>query len=460
MSLLERLNRKKKQYGTIETKKNLKIRAFKSTEETTHEGAYQAFKTKIHTQIVNEMPEELQYVINQPDSDRKELYNVIERISNEALEENPFIIPMGERTKFYDEIASEILGLGPLEVLLKDDTISEIMVNGYNSIYIEQKGKLQKTNIRFRNEEHLMNVVDRIVSAVGRRVDESSPLVDARLADGSRVNIIIPPLALNGACITIRKFSKEKLDMNKLIGFNSLNYAMAQFIDACVKARLNIIVAGGTGSGKTTLLNICSSFIPEDERIITIEDSAELQLVQEHLVTLETRPANIEGTGEISMRDLVKNALRMRPDRIIVGEVRSGEALDMLQAMNTGHDGSMTTVHANSPRDVLSRLETMVLMSGMELPLKAIRNNIASSIDLIIQSARLRDGTRKIISISEVVGMEGEIITTQELFKFQQYGLDENEKIQGEFISTGIRPHCSERLVANGIHLDESLFLG
>ena len=406
------------------------------------------------------MPEELQYVINQPDSDRKELYNVIERISNEALEENPFIIPMGERTKFYDEIASEILGLGPLEVLLKDDTISEIMVNGYNSIYIEQKGKLQKTNIRFRNEEHLMNVVDRIVSAVGRRVDESSPLVDARLADGSRVNIIIPPLALNGACITIRKFSKEKLDMNKLIGFNSLNYAMAQFIDACVKARLNIIVAGGTGSGKTTLLNICSSFIPEDERIITIEDSAELQLVQEHLVTLETRPANIEGTGEISMRDLVKNALRMRPDRIIVGEVRSGEALDMLQAMNTGHDGSMTTVHANSPRDVLSRLETMVLMSGMELPLKAIRNNIASSIDLIIQSARLRDGTRKIISISEVVGMEGEIITTQELFKFQQYGLDENEKIQGEFISTGIRPHCSERLVANGIHLDESLFLG
>ena len=460
MSLLERLNRKKKQYGTIETKKNLKIRAFKSTEETTHEGAYQAFKTKIHTQIINEMPEELQYVINQPDSDRKELYNVIERISNEALEENPFIIPMGERTKFYDEIASEILGLGPLEVLLKDDTISEIMVNGYNSIYIEQKGKLQKTNIRFRNEEHLMNVVDRIVSAVGRRVDESSPLVDARLADGSRVNIIIPPLALNGACITIRKFSKEKLDMNKLIGFNSLNYAMAQFIDACVKARLNIIVAGGTGSGKTTLLNICSSFIPEDERIITIEDSAELQLVQEHLVTLETRPANIEGTGEISMRDLVKNALRMRPDRIIVGEVRSGEALDMLQAMNTGHDGSMTTVHANSPRDVLSRLETMVLMSGMELPLKAIRNNIASSIDLIIQSARLRDGTRKIISISEVVGMEGEIITTQELFKFQQYGLDENEKIQGEFISTGIRPHCSERLVANGIHLDESLFLG
>lgn len=460
MSLLERLNRKKKQYGTIETKKNLKIRTFKSTEETTHEGAYQAFKTKIHTQIVNEMPEELQYVINRPDSDRKELYNVIERISNEALEENPFIIPMGERTKFYDEIASEILGLGPLEVLLKDDTISEIMVNGYNSIYIEQKGKLQKTNIRFRNEEHLMNVVDRIVSAVGRRVDESSPLVDARLADGSRVNIIIPPLALNGACITIRKFSKEKLDMNKLIGFNSLNYAMAQFIDACVKARLNIIVAGGTGSGKTTLLNICSSFIPEDERIITIEDSAELQLVQEHLVTLETRPANIEGTGEISMRDLVKNALRMRPDRIIVGEVRSGEALDMLQAMNTGHDGSMTTVHANSPRDVLSRLETMVLMSGMELPLKAIRNNIASSIDLIIQSARLRDGTRKIISISEVVGMEGEIITTQELFKFQQYGLDENEKIQGEFISTGIRPHCSERLVANGIHLDESLFLG
>lgn len=464
MSLLERLNRKKKQYNGLETKKNnnkaLKIRAFKSTEETTHEGAYQAFKSKIHTQIINEMPEELQYVINQPDSDRKELYNVIERISNEVLEENPFIIPMGERTKFYAEIASEILGLGPLEVLLKDDTISEIMVNGYNNIYIEQKGKLQKTNVRFRNEEHLMNVVDRIVSAVGRRVDESSPLVDARLADGSRVNIIIPPLALNGACITIRKFSKEKLDMDKLIEFNSLNYAMAQFIDACVKARLNIIVAGGTGSGKTTLLNICSSFIPEDERIITIEDSAELQLIQEHLVTLETRPANIEGTGEISMRDLVKNALRMRPDRIIVGEVRSGEALDMLQAMNTGHDGSMTTVHANSPRDVLSRLETMVLMSGMELPLKAIRNNIASSIDLIIQIARLRDGTRKIISISEVVGMEGEIITTQELFKFQQYGLDENEKIQGEFISTGIRPHCSERLVANGIHLDESLFLG
>ena len=303
-----------------------------------------------------------------------------------------------------------------------------------------------------------MHIIDRIVSAVGRRVDESSPMVDARLLDGSRVNVIIPPLSLIGPCLTIRKFSRDVLTVDKMIEFGSFDERMAQFLEACVRGRLNIVVSGGTGSGKTTLLNVLSSYVPESERIVTLEDSAELQLHQDNLVTLETRPANIEGEGEISMRDLVRNALRMRPDRIIVGEVRTGEALDMLQAMNTGHDGSMTTAHANSARDLLSRLETMVLMSGMELPLRAIRSQIASAVDIVVQIARMRDGSRKIINISEVTGMEGDIITMQDLFRFEQQGIDSDGRLRGEFVSEGLRPMCSEKLELNGIHLPMELF--
>lgn len=303
-----------------------------------------------------------------------------------------------------------------------------------------------------------MHIIDSIVSAVGRRVDESSPMVDARLLDGSRVNVIIPPLSLIGPCLTIRKFSRDVLTVDKMIEFGSFDERMAQFLEACVRGRLNIVVSGGTGSGKTTLLNVLSSYVPESERIVTLEDSAELQLHQDNLVTLETRPANIEGEGEISMRDLVRNALRMRPDRIIVGEVRTGEALDMLQAMNTGHDGSMTTAHANSARDLLSRLETMVLMSGMELPLRAIRSQIASAVDIVVQIARMRDGSRKIINISEVTGMEGDIITMQDLFRFEQQGIDSDGRLRGEFVSEGLRPMCSEKLELNGIHLPMELF--
>lgn len=304
-----------------------------------------------------------------------------------------------------------------------------------------------------------MHIIDRIVSAVGRRVDESSPMVDARLLDGSRVNVIIPPLSLIGPCLTIRKFSRDVLTVDKMIEFGSFDERMAQFLEACVRGRLNIVVSGGTGSGKTTLLNVLSSYVPESERIVTLEDSAELQLHQDNLVTLETRPANIEGEGEISMRDLVRNALRMRPDRIIVGEVRTGEALDMLQAMNTGHDGSMTTAHANSARDLLSRLETMVLMSGMELPLRAIRSQIASAVDIVVQIARMRDGSRKIINISEITGMEGDIITMQDLFRFEQQGIDSDGRLRGEFVSEGLRPMCSEKLELNGIHLPMDLFV-
>lgn len=383
---------------------------------------------------------------------------MVENICAEEVRNNPFAVPLGDRERLVDELISEIMGLGPIEPFLQDSSVSEVMVNGPDSIYIERSGHLIKTETRFRNAEHLMHIIDRIVSAVGRRVDESSPMVDARLLDGSRVNVIIPPLSLIGPCLTIRKFSRDVLTVDKMIEFGSFDERMAQFLEACVRGRLNIVVSGGTGSGKTTLLNVLSSYVPESERIVTLEDSAELQLHQDNLVTLETRPANIEGEGEISMRDLVRNALRMRPDRIIVGEVRTGEALDMLQAMNTGHDGSMTTAHANSARDLLSRLETMVLMSGMELPLRAIRSQIASAVDIVVQIARMRDGSRKIINISEVTGMEGDIITMQDLFRFEQQGIDSDGRLRGEFVSEGLRPMCSEKLELNGIHLPIDLF--
>ena len=464
MSLLERLNRKNKKYIAMQqagqrSKNTHGATGFATSVDEAREASYQAIKSEIHTHIIDEMPDDLQRVINQSSSDQKELRRIVEGICADAIKDNPFAIPLGDRERLVEELISEILGLGPIEPLLKDSSVTEVMVNGPDSIYIERKCRLQKTDVRFRNTEHLMHIIDRIVTAVGRRVDESSPMVDARLADGSRVNVIIPPLSLTGPCVTIRKFSKDVLTVDKMIEFGSFDQRMAEFLEDCVKGRLNIVVSGGTGSGKTTLLNVLSSYVPATERIVTLEDSAELQLKQDHVVTLETRPPNIEGEGEVTMRDLVRNALRMRPDRIIVGECRTGEALDMLQAMNTGHDGSMTTAHANSARDALSRLETMVLMSGMELPLRAIRSQIASAVDIIVQIARLRDGSRKIINIAEVTGMEGDIITLQDLFRFENHGLDSDGRITGEFLTSGLRPMCTEKLAMNGVVLPPDLFI-
>ena len=368
-------------------------------------------------------------------------------------------IPRQDRLRIIQEIYNEVAGLGPLEDLMADKSVTEIMVNGPKQIYVERKGHLELSGVTFEDDAHVMKIIDRIVSKVGRRCDEANPMVDARLEDGSRVNAIIPPVALCGPTITIRRFNSSPLQVSDLISGNSMSFAMASFLEACIKGKSNVVVAGGTGSGKTTLLNVLSSFIPEDERIVTIEDAAELQLKQDHVVTLESRPANIEGTGEISIRDLVRNALRMRPDRIIVGEVRSGETLDMLQAMNTGHDGSLTTVHANSPRDVVSRLETMVLMGGMELPVRAIRDQVASAIDLIVQQARLRDGSRKITSITEVVGMEGDMVTLQDIFVFKPEGVDNNGKIRGRHMATGVHPKILTKLRDNGILIRDDWFI-
>src|SRR6187397_731182 len=359
--------------------------------------------------------------------------------------------------EIFGKVIDEIIGLGPLEPLLRDESITEIMVNGPRQVYIERSGKLELTNVVFQNDDHVMRIIDRIIAPIGRRVDESSPMVDARLTDGSRVNAIIPPLSLVGPVITIRKFSASPFTVEDLIRFGTATADMFDFLRACVEARLNVFVSGGTGSGKTTTLNVLSSFIPNDERIVTIEDAAELQLRQEHVVTLESRPPNIEGKGAIPIRELVRNALRMRPDRIIVGECRSGEALDMLQAMNTGHDGSMSTGHANSPRDMLSRLETMVLMAGVDLPLRAIREQVASAVDLIVQQSRLKDGTRKIVNITEVQGMEGDVIVMQDVFVFEQTGVVEG-KIQGRLKPTGIRPKFVEKFEVMGINLPPGLF--
>ncbi len=351
------------------------------------------------------------------------------------------------------------MGYGPLEILLNDESISEIMVNGPHQVYIERAGKLELSDVIFKDNEHVMNIIDRIVSSIGRHIDEASPMVDARLLDGSRVNAVIPPLSLVGPVITIRKFSKKPMTAQDLLRYGSVSMKMLSFLESCVRGKLNIIVSGGTGSGKTTLLNVLSAFIPETDRIVTIEDAAELQLRQRHVITLESRPANLEGKGQISIRDLVRNALRMRPDRIVVGEVRSGETLDMLQAMNTGHDGSLTTAHANNPRDLLSRLETMVLMAGMDLPIKAIREQVSSAIDIIVQQSRMRDGTRKIINISEVLGMEGDKITMQEIFLYETDGqMDANAKFKGKYRATGVRPHCAEKIKNNGVIFSDEWF--
>jgi pilus assembly protein CpaF len=363
-----------------------------------------------------------------------------------------------ERERLTQELLDEVFGLGPLEPLLKDSTISDILVNSYRDVFVERHGLLERTTTQFRDEAHLRLIIDRIVTAVGRRVDESSPMVDARLPDGSRVNAIIAPLTLDGSCLSIRRFGHDRLTAEDLLRNKSLSPNMLQFLEGCVRARLNILISGGTGSGKTTMLNILSSYISNRERIITIEDAAELQLRQEHVVRLETRPANIEGQGAVRQRQLVINSLRMRPDRIVLGEVRGEEAVDMLQAMNTGHDGSLTTIHANSARDALSRLETMAAMSGLSLPEKAVRQQAASAINIIVQVSRLSDGTRKVNSISEITGMEGDIVTIQEIFVFKKSGIGEKGAVLGEFLPSGIRPRCSEQLATSGIQLPTSIF--
>ena len=386
-----------------------------------------------------------------------EVRRQIEDLFTIAVDEEGLALTRAERVRMLEQITDDIIGFGPLEPFLRDETVTEIMVNGPRQVYIERAGKLELTNVVFHNDEHVMRIIDRIIAPIGRRIDESSPMVDARLPDGSRVNAIIPPLSLTGPTLTVRKFASSPFTVDDLIRFGTSTPDMFDFLRACVQARLNIFVSGGTGSGKTTTLNVLSSFIPNDERIVTIEDAAELQLRQEHVVTLESRPPNIEGKGAIQIRELVRNTLRMRPDRIIVGEVRAGEALDMLQAMNTGHDGSMSTGHANSPRDMLSRLETMVLMAGVELPLRAIREQIASAVDLIVQQSRLKDGTRKIVNITEVQGMEGDVIVMQDIFVFEQTGIVDG-KIQGRLKPTGIRPRLTDRFEVMGIHLPPGVF--
>jgi pilus assembly protein CpaF len=381
----------------------------------------------------------------------------IEDLFNRILEQQGINLPRNDRQRLFEAIAAEILGYGPIEPLLNDESVNEIMVNGPRSVFVEQNGRLFRTDVRFRDDEHVMRVVERIVSPLGRRVDEAQPYVDARLPDGSRVNVIIPPLSLIGPVITIRKFSKRPLTPDDLVRLGSVSAPVVDFLRACVEVRLNVVVSGGTGSGKTTLLNVLSGFIPGDQRIVTIEDAAELQLRQEHVIPLETRPANIEGKGRIAARDLVANSLRMRPDRIVVGEVRGGEALDMLQAMNTGHDGSLTTLHSNSPRDTLRRLETMVLMAGMDLPLRAIREQVSSAINLIVHQERMRDGSRRVTHVTEIVGMEGDVITLQDLFVFEQTGYDDG-KVVGRLRPTGIRPSFIEEFEVANIHLPPQMF--
>ena len=451
MTLLEKLGR-----GDCP---NVQVQIFAAISNDVADTAYQSVKKTVHRRLVAEMSPQQQMVLSAVHQDAAQVEQVIGNYVEKVLEENPFAVPVSERSKIVSDLKDEMLGLGPIEVLLKDPTVTEIMVNGPKKIFVERMGRLQLTDIQFHDDSHVMNIIERILSPIGRHIDESVPLVDARLEDGSRVNIIIPPLSLVGPCITIRKFATKALSVDNLITFGTLDRKMADFIKACIQARINILVSGGTGSGKTTTLNVLSSFIPENERIVTIEDAAELKLQQEHVVTLESRPANIEGNGEITIRDLVKNALRMRPDRIIVGEVRGGEALDMLQAMNTGHDGSLTTAHANNPRDALSRLETMVLMAGFEMPIRAIREQVSSAIELILQQSRLKDGSRKITYITEVQHMEGDVITTQDLFRFEQTGMDENGKLTGHFVSTGMQPGFMDKFQVNGVSLPDDFFM-
>jgi pilus assembly protein CpaF len=448
MSLLKRIE-KGQQPGASPSRLE-ELRARRAPSGPTKDAFFE-LKERVQDKLIAELDPQMDI------SKTEEVRHTIEDLYDQILSQEGTILSRQERQRLFEQIVAEILGFGPIEPLLADESITEIMVNGPNKIYIERKGKLEKVNLTFESDDHLMRIIDRIVSPLGRRIDESSPYVDARLPDGSRVNAIIPPLALNGPTLTIRKFSKTPLTIDDLIRFGSVTAEAIEFLKACVIARLNIIVSGGTGSGKTTFLNILSGFIPDDERIITVENAAELQLRQEHVVTLESRPPNIEGKGEVTIRDLVINCLRMRPDRIVVGECRGGEALDMLQAMNTGHDGSLTTAHANSPRDTLSRLETMVLMAGMDLPVRAIREQIASAVDVIIQQQRMQDGSRKIVNVTEVQGMEGDVIVMSDIFAFEQQGMEAGRVI-GRLKPTGIRPKFVERIEAANIHLPAGIF--
>ncbi len=421
--------------------------------DSARESARQDLKARVHYKVIEQL--DLSMLGDGADgSTEKELEEAIRLV----VEGEPDALSHNEREGLAWEIKNEVLGLGPLEPLLADSSLSEILVNGCDKVYVERGGRLQRVGVRFRDNQHLLKIIDKIASAVGRRIDESSPMVDARLADGSRVNAIIPPLALDGPAMSIRKFAVDPLKVEDLIRLEAFSAPAARFLEAVVKARLNVLISGGTGTGKTTLLNVLSAFIPRRERIVTIEDSAELQLQQDHVVRLETRPPNIEGHGEVTMRDLVKNSLRMRPDRIVVGEVRGGEALDMMQAMNTGHDGSLTTIHANSPRDAISRLETMMTMAGLEIPDKAIRQQIASAIHVIIQVTRLSDGSRRLTSVQEVTGTEGDTLTMQEIFRYQQSGVDQRGRVLGAFGPTGIRARWSDRIASAGIDLDHEIF--
>ncbi len=448
MSLLERLEKQKIAQGGGSEKP-----------ETSKAGMgfydqYADLKDRVHKEIID--------IINQEVNDNPDVMSnqsdYLKRTLESLIDSNSDNLPRSERNRLVREIYDNVVGLGPLEPLLEDNEVTEIMVNNAYQVFVERKGKLELSKAKFRDDAHVLQVINRIVSTVGRRIDESSPMVDARLSDGSRFNAIIPPLALNGPTMTIRKFSKRPFTVSDLVRFTSVSPKMMSFLDACVKGKLNIIVSGGTGSGKTTLLNVLSGYIPNDERIVTIEDAAEIQLRQEHVVTLESRPPNLEGAGEVTIRDLVRNSLRMRPDRIIVGEVRSAETLDMLQAMNTGHDGSLTTAHANSPRDLISRLETMVLMAGMDLPVKAIREQISAAIDVVVQQSRLKDGSRKVINISEIIGMEGDTVTLQDIFVYKQEGLDANGKLTGSFYATGVRPSFLDKLAASGVLIRDDWF--
>ncbi len=414
---------------------------------------FSAVKTAIHRKLIQKLNLDRLTEIKREDV-RREVSQILESLV--VGESTPMTLQ--ERERLSAEVLDEVFGLGPLEPLLADPTISDILVNTYKRVYVERRGMLEMTNVQFRDDTHLMAIIDRIVSAIGRRIDESSPMVDARLADGSRVNAIIPPLAVDGPCLSIRRFSHERLGAENLVQNNTLTAPMLEMLAGCVKARLNVLISGGTGAGKTTLLNLLSSYISGRERIVTIEDAAELSLHQDHVVRLETRPPNIEGKGAVHQRQLVINSLRMRPDRIVIGEVRGEEALDMLQAMNTGHDGSLTTIHANAPRDALSRLETMVAMSSLNIPDAAIRRQIASALDIVIQVSRLADGTRKVISVAEITGMEGEVVSMQDIFVFKKRGIRETGEVIGEFMPTGIRPRFAERLSVAGVQLPASMF--
>jgi pilus assembly protein CpaF len=421
--------------------------------DDTGQHSFQEMKSRLHRTLINRMDLTKLSSLT-PD----QVHAEVSRLAESVLAQEAMPLSVAERERLVNDVQHELFGLGPLEPLLKDPTISDILVNGHDTIYIERRGKIEATTVRFKDDEHLMRVIERIVSSVGRRIDESSPMVDARLQDGSRVNAIIPPLSIDGPVLSIRRFGADPLRMSSLIENKALTKDIADMLQMVVNARLNVLISGGTGAGKTTLLNALSAFIPENERIVTIEDSAELQLQQPHVVRLETRPPNIEGRGEVTQRDLVRNALRMRPDRIVIGEVRGGEAIDMLQAMNTGHDGSLTTVHANTPRDALARLETMIQMTGMRLSDRAMRQQVASALNLVVQVARMSDGSRRVTSIAEITGMEGETITMQEIFMYERTGIDAQGQVIGRFRPTGIRPRFAERLKACGLQLPRVFF--